>query len=97
MGEIITRNWDVVERCVQVNGTSPIGQVQVPILRVIAPIRGLLNPITQVVLLISHSFSYRPYRFHLHPPSLSCPQLYHHCNNTKLGHPSLSLYAIIMS
>jgi len=29
------------------------------------------NPIRQVVLLISHSRSYPPYRSHLHPPSLS--------------------------
>jgi len=71
MGEIIMRNWDLREFRVRVNWPSPIRKVWVPIRRVITPIRGLLNPIRQVVLLISHSRSYRPYRSHLHPPSLS--------------------------
>jgi len=31
------------------------------------------------------------------PISLSRPQLYHHCKNTKLSHPSLSPHAIIVS
>jgi len=56
---------------VRVNGPSQIWQVRVPIRRVITPMRGLLNPIRQVVLLIFHSCSYPPYRFHLHPPSRS--------------------------
>jgi len=55
---------------VEVNWPSPIRQVPVPIRRVITPIRGLLNRFRQVVLLISHSLSYAPYRSHLHPPSL---------------------------
>src|SRR5258705_6452733 len=54
-----------------VNRPSPIRQVRVPIRWVISPIWGLLNPIRQVVLLISHSRSYSPYRSHLHPPSPS--------------------------
>jgi len=65
------RNWDIRDFRVRVNLPSPIWQVQVPIRRVITPIRGLLNPIRQVVPLISQVRSYRPYRFHLHPPSLS--------------------------
>jgi len=56
---------------VRVNWPSPIRQVRVLIRRVITPIRGLRNPIRQVVLLICHSRSYPPYRSHLHPPSLS--------------------------
>ena len=55
----------------RVNLPSRIQQVRVPIWRVIQPIRGLLNPIRQVVLLISLLHLYPPYRFHLllHPPS----------------------------
>jgi len=56
---------------VQVNWPSPMWQVPVPIWLVITLIQGLLNPIRQVVLLISHSCSLPPYRSHLHPPSLS--------------------------
>jgi len=71
MGEIIMRNWDLREFGVWVNWPCLIQQVRVPIWRVIPPIRGLINPIRQVVLLTSHSHSYSPYRCHLHPPSLS--------------------------
>jgi len=55
---------------VRVNWPSPIRQVPVLIRRVITPICGLLNPIRQVVFLISHSRSYPSYHSHLHPPSL---------------------------
>ena len=78
MGEIIMTNWDLWEFHVRVNWPSTIRLVRVLSRRVITPIRGLLNlirpllnPIGQVVLLISHSRSYPPYRSHLHPPSLS--------------------------
>ena len=71
MGVIIMRNRDLSEFRVRVNLPSPIRQVRVAIRRVITPIRGLLNPMRQVVLLISHSRLYPPYRAHLHPPSLS--------------------------
>jgi len=59
------------EFCVRVNCPSLIRQVRVPIWRIITPIRGYLNPIMQVVILISHSCSYAPYRSYHHPPSLS--------------------------
>jgi len=78
MGEIIMRNWDLREFRMRVNWPSTIWQVRVLIPRVITPIRGLLNPIRplldlirQVILLISHSRSYPPYRSHVYPPSLS--------------------------
>jgi len=78
MGEMIMRDWDWREFRVRVNWPSPIWQVRVLIWWVITLIRGLLNPIRpqlnpirQVVLRISHSRSYPPYRTHLHPPSLS--------------------------
>jgi len=59
------------EFCVRVNLPSPIRQVRVLIRRVITLIRGLPNPIGQVVPLISHIRSYPPHHSHLHPPSLS--------------------------
>jgi len=59
----------------QVNLPSPIWQVQVPIQRVITPIRGLPNRIRQVVRVISTICLYPPHRSHI---SLSLPQLYHH-------------------
>jgi len=65
------RNWNFREFSVQVNLPSRIWQVGVLIRQVITPIQGLLNPIRQVILLISHIFSYPPYRSYLHPPSLS--------------------------
>jgi len=71
MGEIIMRNWDLREFCVRVNWPSPDREVRVPIRQVITPIWDLLKPIRYVVLLISHSRSYSPYCFHLHPPCLS--------------------------
>jgi len=70
MGEIIKRNWDLREFRVRLNSPFLVQQVRVPIQRVTTPLRGLLNPIRQVVPLISHSRSYPPYRSHLHPPSL---------------------------
>jgi len=65
------KDWDLREFRVRVNLPSPIRQVRVQIRWVIPPIRGLLNPIRQVVPLISRVRSYPPYRSHLHPPSLS--------------------------
>ena len=83
---------------VLVNWPSPIWQVRVPIRRELTPIRGLPNPIRQVVPLISHIRSYPPYRSHLHPPSLSFSSTTQPSSqNTNLYHPSLSLHAIIMS
>jgi len=65
------RNWDFREFRAQVNLLSLRRQVRVPIWRVITLIRGLLNPIRQVALLISHIRSYPAYRSPLHPPSRS--------------------------
>jgi len=55
---------------VRVNLPSPIQQVRVPIRLVIPPIRGVLNRIMHVVLLISQVRLYPPYCSHLDPPSL---------------------------
>jgi len=71
MGEFIRRNWDFREFRVWVNLPSPIRQVRVPILYVKTPIWGLVNPIRQVVPLISEVRLYPLYRSHLHRPSLS--------------------------
>ena len=65
------RNWNLGDFRVRVNLPSQMRHVRVLIQRVIAPIRGLLNPLRQVVLLISRIRSYPPYCSHLHPPSLS--------------------------
>jgi len=50
---------------------SLVQQVHVIFRWVITPIQGLLNPIRQVVLPISHTHWYPPYCSHLPPPSLS--------------------------
>jgi len=71
MGEIIMRNWDLRKFRERVNLPSTIRPVRVPIRRVVTPIQGHLNPIGQVVPLISQVPSYSPYRSHLYPPSLS--------------------------
>jgi len=61
-------------------------------------IRGLPNPIRQVVPLISDIRSYPPYHSHQHPPSLSFSSTTQPSSqNTKLSHPSLSLHDMIMS
>jgi hypothetical protein len=92
------RNWDLREFGVQVNLPSPIWLVWLMIQCVITLIRGLPNPIRQVVPLISHILSYPRHLVYIHPPSLffssttlPSPQ------NRKLSHPSLSLYVMIMS
>jgi len=83
---------------VRVNWTSPIRQVWVPIWHVITPIRGLHNPIRQLVPLISRIRSYPPHGSHLHPPSLSFSSTTQSSpQNPKLCHPSLFLHAMIMS
>jgi len=61
----------LTELRVRVNWPSLIRPVWVPIRRVTTLIRGLLNPITQVIPLISRSRSYPSYHSHLHLPSLS--------------------------
>jgi len=71
MWEIIMRNWDLREFHVRVNLPSPMRHVRVPIWRVITLIRGVINPIRQVVPLISQVCSYPPYCSRLHPSSLS--------------------------
>jgi len=108
MVELRTRKWEIRgnhheklglrEFRVEVNWPSPIWQVWVLIRRALTPIRGLPNPIREVVPLISHIRSYPPYHSHLHPPSLSFsattqPSL----QNTKLSHSSPSLHDMIMS
>jgi len=70
MRKIMMKNCNIRELCVWVISTSLLQQVRVPIWWVITPIRGLLNPFRQVVLLISHICWYPPYHSHLHPPSL---------------------------
>jgi len=83
---------------VWVNLPSPIWQVQAQIRGVITPIRGLPNPIRQVVPLISHIRSYPLHRSHLHPPFLSFSSTtLPSSQKTKLSHRSLSLHAMIMS
>ena len=83
---------------VRVNWRSRIRQVRVPIPRKLSPIRGLFNPIRQVVPLISHIRLYPPYHCHLHPPSLSFSSTTQPSSQkTKLSHPSLSLHDMIMS
>jgi len=56
---------------VRVNWQSLIRQVRVPMWWLISPIRGLLNPVRYVVLMISNSRSYLPCRSYLYPPALS--------------------------
>jgi len=90
MGQIVMRNWDLTEIRLLVNLPSLIW-------RVITPIRGLLNQIRQVLpvfslypLVSSTSFSsWSPSLFFL---STTLPSSL----NTKLSHPSQSLYAMIM-
>ena len=62
MGEIRMRNFDFWESRVWVNLRFPMKQVRLPIWWVRTSIRGLLNPMMQVVPLISHIRSYPPYR-----------------------------------
>ena len=68
--EIMMRNWDLREFRMGVNLPFLIWQVRVPIQWVFTLIQGLLNPIRQVVPLISHIHSYPPYCSHIHPPSI---------------------------
>jgi len=108
MVELSTRMWEIGgnhheklglrEFRVQVNWPFPMRQVRVPIRRELTLIRGLRNPIRQVIPLISHIRSYPPYHSHLHPPSLSSSSTTHPSSqNTKLSHPTLSLHDMIMS
>jgi len=107
MVELSTRKWEIGgnhhEKLglrkfrVRINWTSPIWQARVPIRRELTPIRGLPNPIRQVVPRISHVRSYPPYHPHLHPPSLSFSSTTQPSSqNTKLSHLSLSLHDMIM-
>jgi len=68
--KISIRNWDLGRFCVQVNLPILIWQVQLLIHWPVSPIQWLLNPIRQVVPLISHICVYPPYHSHVHPPSL---------------------------
>jgi len=82
---------------VRVNRPSPIHQVRVSIRRELTPMRGLPNPIRQVVPLISPIRSYPPSHSHLHRPSLSFSSTTQSSSqNTKLSHPSLNLLDMIM-
>jgi hypothetical protein len=90
MGENIISTWDLRECRVQVNCPCPIPHERDPIRWVITPIRGLLNSITQVVLLISHSRLYPAYHGDLHPPSLpflftNLPSSHEHIVNSFLS------------
>jgi len=98
MREIIMRNWDISEFGVGVDSPCPLQKVWVPIRRVITLIRGLPNPIRQVVSLICHICWYPPHRSHLHPPALSFSSTtLTSFQNTKLSYASLSLHVMIMS
>jgi hypothetical protein len=91
-------NLELRELRVRVNLPSPIWQIRVPIWRVITLIPGLPNPIRSVEPLISHMRSYPPPCSHFNPPSLTFSSTtLPSSHNTKLGHPSLSLRAMIMS
>jgi len=81
-------HWDLREVRERVNLPSPIRQVRILIWSVITPIQCLLNPIRQVVPLISHSRSYPPYGGHLHPSSLSF---------SSTTHPSLQEHKVELS
>jgi len=84
--------------CLRVNRQSPIRQVRVLIRCELSPIRGLPNPIRQVIPLIPHICSYPPYHFHFHHPSLSFSSTDQSSSqNTKLSHSSLSFHDMIMS
>ena len=83
---------------VPVNLPSPIQQVRVPTRCVISLIRGLPNPIRQVIPRISHIRLYPPHRLSSSSPSLSfssttLPSL----QNTRVSHLYLCLYVMIMS
>jgi len=79
MGQIGIRNWNFREFRVQVNWSSSIQQVWIPIQSTITPMRGLSNRIRQVVPLITDIRSYPPHHSHLNPPSLPVSsQLYHY-------------------
>ena len=98
MGEIIRRDLDIREYWVGANLLSPIQQVRVSIQPEITLMRGLSNPIRQVVALISHIRSYPLHCSHLHHPSLSLSSTtLPSSQNTKLSHPSLSHHALIIS
>jgi len=98
MGEISMRNWDLREFHMQVNLSSQRQQVQFQIWWAISPIGGLLYPIRQVKLLISHFWLCPPYSSHLHTPSVSFLSTTRTSSlDTKLSHHSLSFHAIIMS
>jgi hypothetical protein len=98
MGEIIMRNWDLREFRVRVKMTIPdtAGTSPDPACNYINPKSSQPNQASRT--LISHIRSYPPHRSHLHPPSLSFSSLtLPSSQNTKLSHPSLSLYVMIMS
>ena len=98
MGEIIMRNWDSREFCVRVNWPSPIRQVWLPIWCEITLVQGVLNPIRQVVPIISDILLYPPHRSHLHPPSRSFSSITLPLSpNPKSSHSFLSLHVMIMS
>jgi len=98
MGKIIMRNWNFREFHVRVDVPSPIWQVRVPIRGVITLTPGLPNPLSLVIPLISHICSHPQHRPHHYPPSLSFSSTTLLSSlNTKLGHPSRSLHALIMS
>jgi hypothetical protein len=70
MGEFIMRNWDLRELCARVNLPSLLWQVWVQISGVTTLIRGLSNPIRQVVHQLSHICPHPPHRSHLHSSAL---------------------------
>jgi len=70
MGDMIMTHWNTWAFFVQLNKSSLIRQLQVPIRCVITLTRDLSNLIRHVVPLTSHIRSYPPHYSHLHPPSL---------------------------
>jgi len=98
MGQFKIRNLDWLGSLVRVNSQSPIWQLWIPSRHVISPIGGLLNLTRDVEPGILHFHLYSLHCTHLHPDflsflSASIPSL----QNTKLSHPSLSLYAMSTS
>ena len=95
---MIMGNWDLREFRVEVNLSSLICQERFPIQRLLTLTKGLLNPISRVVLLISLICSYPAHRSHLQPPSLSFSSTTQPSSqSTRLSHSSPSLHAMIMS
>jgi len=98
MGQIFMTNWDLENFMCESIYHPQYCQVWVPIQCVITLIRGLPNPLSEILPLVSHIRSYLPHCSHLHPPSLSFSSTtLPSSQNTKFSDPSLSPHGMIMS